>query len=223
MNRVGTCIVLVMILMLATQAAPAQSADLEKHPFEVGGQLGFINMGPLPAVTTIAGGQVIRNNQFDQTYAFIGGRFGYNINQHIALEGEGNYIPKRNFSEVEQSRKAQFLAGLKVGIRREKFGLFAKARPGVMHLSRLPSHTTCTLPTPTNPICSEESQTNFALDLGGVLEYYPSPRTIVRIDAGNTLVRFKEAGPTQFFMGVRVTPAETTHNFQASIGFSFRF
>jgi hypothetical protein len=223
MKRVGTCIVLVMILLLVTRAAQAQSSDLDKHPFEAGGQLGFINMGPLPSVTTLEDGQVFRSTQFDQTYAFIGGRFGFNINQYLALEAEGNYIPKRNFSEVEQSRKAQFLAGLKVGIRREKFGLFAKARPGVMHLSRLPSHTTCTLPTPTNPICSEESQTNFALELGGVLEYYPSPRTVVRIDAGNTLVRFKEAGPTQFFNAVRTTPAHTTHNFQASIGFSFRF
>jgi hypothetical protein len=223
MKSVGTGFFLVVILMLTTRAALAQGVDVEKHPFEAGGQIGFINMGPLPTFTTIADGQVIVSNQFDQTYAFIGGRMGYNITPHIALEAEGNYIPKRNFSEIEQSRKAQFLGGLKIGMRREKFGLFAKARPGVMHLSVLPSHTTCRLPTPTNPICAEESQTNFALDLGGVLEYYPSPRIVVRIDAGSTLVRFKEAGPTQILTSVRVTPADITHNFQASIGLSFRF
>ncbi len=223
MKRIALGFVLTGFFVLTSPAVLAQGRNMEKHPFEVGGQIGFINLGPLQTVTTVEGGPVIRSNQFDQTYLSLGGRLGYNLTSNIAFEAEGNFIPKRNFSEIEQSRKTQFLAGIKAGIRREKFGLFAKVRPGIMHFSVLPSHTTCTLPTPTNPVCTPESQTNLAVDLGGVLEYYPSPRTIVRFDAGNTLVRFKDAGPTQIFTSVRTTPADTVHNFQASLGFSFRF
>jgi hypothetical protein len=206
---------------ITAHAAFAQSVD---HPVEVGGQIGFINVRPLPTTATDASGSTIRFNQFDQgDYASIGGRVGFNLTPHVAIEAEANFIPKRNFSEVEHSRKAQFLAGVKAGFREDKFGLYAKARPGVMYFSSLPSHRTCTFASPVNPICVAESQTNFALDLGGVFEYYPSPRTIIRVDAGDTIVRFQEAGPTQISTSTIVTPAHTGHNFQMSIGFAFRF
>jgi hypothetical protein len=223
MKREESRIMAIIILTLTAQAAFAQGPDLEKHPFEVGGQVGLIKVNSLPSIVTIDDGRVLRSSQFDQTFASIGGRIGYNLNRHIGLEAEGNFIPKRNFSEVEQSRKAQFLAGVKAGIRKETFGIFAKVRPGVMYFSRLPSHTSCTIITPRDISCAEENQTNFALDVGGVLEFYPSPRTVIRFDAGNTMVRFKDAGPTRLINASTFTPAATVHNFQVSVGVSFRW
>lgn len=218
---------LILCLLPATHTALAQQAS-EDNSFEVGGQLVGIDMGPLESMVTFQD-MIFRSNQFDVGYVGFGGRFGYNFNRFLSIEAEGNFFPKRNWNEVEQSRKAQFLAGLKAGIRTEKFGVFAKARPGLMYFSSIPGHERCTF-SPITPTvftssisCVQEKQTNFAFDVGGVVEYYPTPRTTIRLDLGDTIVRFKEAGPTQSFGSSIFTPANTTHNFQCSLGFSIRF
>jgi opacity protein-like surface antigen len=218
---------LILCLLPATHTALAQQAS-EDNSFEVGGQLVGIDMGPLESIITFQG-MTIRRDQFDVGYVGVGGRFGYNFNRFLSIEAEGNFFPERNFNEVEQSRKAQFLAGLKAGIRTEKFGVFAKARPGLMYFSSIPAHERCTFSpiTPTvftsTTSCVQEKQTNFAFDVGGVVEYYPTSRIIIRLDLGDTLVHFKETGPTPNFGSSVFTPANTTHNFQCSIGFGIRF
>jgi hypothetical protein len=78
------------------------------------------------------------------------------------------------------------LLGLKTGSRRESFGVFSKVRTGWMNSVPM-------------------------LDLGGVMEYYPSPRTTIRIDVGDTIIFY---GPER--------SRGTVHNFQPAIGFSFR-
>lgn len=66
--------------------------------------------------------------------------------------------------------------------------------------------------------------THFSMDLGGVVEVYPSRRVIVRFDAGDTIVRY---GPRDFLDFAHTpaffrVPARSTHNFQFSSGVSFR-
>jgi len=85
--------------------------------------------------------------------------------------------------------KTSTLVGFKGGARLDRFGIFGKARAGMWHFNR----------------------TYFATDTGGVLEYYPSPHTTIRIDAGDTIL---------FYGG---TALGTVHNFQPGIGFSYRF
>src|SRR5262245_53354301 len=100
----------IALCLLTAHTALAQGPNISKHPFEAGGQVGLIRVGALESIATIDSGLVVRFNQFDQVYGAIGGRFGYNLTPHVTLEAEANYIPQRNFSEVEQSRKALFLA-----------------------------------------------------------------------------------------------------------------
>ena len=85
--------------------------------------------------------------------------------------------------------KTTALVGIKTGVRLDRFGVFGKARAGMWHFNRA----------------------YFAADLGGVLEYYPSPHTAVRIDIGDTIL---------FYGG---TALGTVHNFQPGIGVSYRF
>jgi hypothetical protein len=227
MERAFFRVALILCLLPATHTALAQQAP-ENNSFEVGGQLLGIDLGPLESVVTFQD-TITRSNQFNVGYIGVGGRFGYNFNRFLSIEAEGNFFPKRNWNEVEHSRKAQFLAGLKAGIRAEKFGVFAKARPGLMYFSSIPAHERCDILPITPPAltptisCVPEKQTNFAFDVGGVVEYYPTPRTIVRFDMGDTMVHFKETGPTERFGSSVFTPANTTHNFQFSVGFSIRF
>src|SRR2546421_5394473 len=75
----------------------------------------------------------------------FGGRFTYNVNDYLALDGELNYFPKhrlRGFSFFDPRGRAssdfgemQGLAGVKSGIRIERFGLFGKARPGFIRFT----------------------------------------------------------------------------------------
>ena len=85
--------------------------------------------------------------------------------------------------------KTSALGGIKSGLRQDRFGVFGKARAGMWWFN-----------------------SNYvAIDIGGVVEYYPSRHTTIRIDAGDTIL---------FYGG---TALGTVHNFQPGIGFSYRF
>lgn len=153
----------------------------------------------------------------------FGGRLTFNLTNHVALEAEGNLFPRGDESDrIGEGRKTQALFGVKAGIRRDKYGLFAKARPGFMYFSEP------TLECPLEEgMCSPSRRIRFAADFGGVLEVYPSHRLLLRIDAGDTLIRFpdirrslSEPGfPTQR----NTLPGGTTHNLQLTIGVGLRF
>ena len=85
--------------------------------------------------------------------------------------------------------KISALFGTKAGLRRDRFGVFGKSRVGLWHWTR----------------------SYFAIDAGGVLEYYPSSHTAVRMDVGDTII---------FYGGTRLG---TVHNFQPGVGLSYRF
>ncbi len=213
----------IIALLLIAPAATYAQTQTEEHPFEVGGQLALVHLKSVESIVTIPG-NTFRASGDDVTTAGFGGRVGYNVNRYLTLEAEFNHLPEKNINEVSQSRREQFLGGVKAGVRYEKVGVFAKARPGVMHFSELQFHTVCGAASNANGFtCNRTSQTNFAFDAGGVVEFYPTSRFIVRIDAGDTIIRFKEAGPTSLPGSSVFTPAATTHNLQTSVGLGFRF
>ena len=238
MKRKFLCslVALTFLIAAAQREARAQdddAPDIEEHPFEVGAQLTFIGINfPERVVTSPPGtgaSTVLPRDYFST--AGYGGRFAYNASRYLALEAEVSYLPKRNLNEVHQSRRTQVFAGLRAGRRWEKFGLFAKARPGAMHFDEYGTRGPCTVTfPPSGPLgCFGKSRTFFAADVGGVVEFYPSERTIFRVDAGDTIIRFREVGPVTFppigtFPGSsQLTRADTTHNFQMTFGFGFRF
>ena len=176
--------------------AEAAHAQSALPRFEIGGQVSVIDM----------------RDSISEKPPGIGARFSYNINDYAAFDSEVNYF---STGEVELNR-TQGLFGVKAGKRfgsSPKVGLFVKARPGFMRFHGEPS--------PSAPV---NGTTKFALDLGGVVEFYPSKRTIVRIDAGDTVIfyggetirRFSLPGAPQERLG-------TAHGLQMGIGFGFRF
>jgi hypothetical protein len=213
---------------LAQDDAP----DIEEDPFEVGAQLTFMGIdfprrevGGPPGST--AAPVVLPRDHI--AVAGFGGRFGYNVNKYVALEAEANVLPRRNLNEVFQNRRTQFFAGVRAGRRWEKFGLFAKVRPGAMNFENYGTRGPCTATPPGSQDCFDDARTFFAADLGGVVEYYPSERVIFRVDAGDTVIRFRDSGPVTF-PPIGTSPgssvyrrAETTHNFQMTFGLGFRF
>ena len=161
----------------------------------------------------------------------FGGRFTYNLTDHVALEAEGNFFPKndRSFSSTAGGNAGQALFGVKAGKRFEKFGVFGKARPGFVSFSRtIQEINFIATGTPGDfvPDLRFGRSTYLAADVGVVLEFYPSRRLVTRFDFGDTIIRYGER-PRGYFYGTPPTvferPAETLHNFQFSAGLGFRF
>lgn len=157
----------------------------------------------------------------DSTVNGIGGRVTYNLNENFAIDGEGSFFPRSHFSNEESGQKMQGFLGVRAGVRNKWIGGFAKARPGVMWFGEFSSRGSCRS-TSFGSICGVSHEKDFALDLGGIVEFYPAERAIVRVDVGNTLIRYPERN-----LGTSVTPiildGGFKSNFQVSLGFAWRF
>lgn len=138
----------------------------------------------------------------------LGGRFGYNFSKYVGLDAEIAHLPENGQGAFGQTL---VLAGAKAGVRSEKFGVFAKVRPGIVHFGGSRYN-----------VFGNNQPTKFALDVGGVVEFYPTKRSIIRVDAGDTIIAF---GNDRFPSGTPnfIYEPGTSHNFQGSIGFGFRF
>lgn len=164
---------------------------------------------------------------FSHSHPGVGGRVTYNLNRSIAAEAEINYFPQRqgDFPPDADMIQAQF--GVKLGKRFEKFGLFAKVRPGFLTVDQGFSVRDSVVIINGVPdfVPKFDRTFTFTLDVGGVLEWYPSRRMVVRFEAGDTMIRqpaqldidFSEA---PFVREVR--PPKFNHNFQFTAGVGFR-
>jgi len=163
---------------------------------------------------------------FDGTQTGIGGRVTYNFNESIAAETEINFFPQQQFvlTAVGSAIQAQF--GVKLGKRFERFGLFAKVRPGFLSVDDVGSLVPCSQVPGGLLNFKIEREAFFTIDMGGVLELYPSKRTVVRLDAGDTAIRhpdrFGQVSITDPTVEL-IRPAKFKHNFQFTAGFAFRF
>lgn len=201
----------VIFLILSTQPAIAQSTESK------------IELGPQFTSLTLF-------DEFggDVTEPGFGGRITYNVNRKIAFEAEGNFFPNKNiFSGLGEGRAVQVQFGVKVGKRFSKFGVFGKARPGFLSVGEVfinEPGATLNFFGSILPNARIGRRTHFTTDVGGVLEFYPTHRTVVRFDAGDTIVRYGshfEYDPINFPELVR-RPGKVRHNLQISAGVAFR-
>lgn len=227
--------------LLFSAAAVARAQDAEPH-WEVGGHVSAFAVGdgtgtvtdivcnpaPLPFMCF----ERITNADLRGTEFGFGARAGYRLDRHFTVEGEATFFPRAlslEDADFTGGRKIQVLFGAKVGRHYKRVGLFLKARPGYVHFANGDPRQAglCVPRFPPPSSCFERhGRTDFALDLGGVLELYPSARTFLRVDAGDTLLWTREHNvpvrtPTSAV--VVFAPENTTHNFQGSVGFGFRF
>jgi hypothetical protein len=144
----------------------------------------------------------------------LGVRFTYNLNEYLGLEAETTAYPQ--VREGGGNNETQGLFGLRAGKRNKRYGVFAKARPGFTRFYLLGI-------TP-GPNAFEQGHTRFAMDVGGVFEYYPTRHTAVRVDVGDTMVHFKTG---DFFYKRLDEPMfvqrKLSHNLQINVGFALRF
>jgi hypothetical protein len=216
------------VIALFILVAPVTEGQTQESKFEGGGQFSSLQLDIRSATST--GTFTISKDR--QNISGFGGRFGYNLTRSVALEAEVNFFPQNR--DLEGGRKVQGLFGIKAGKRLERIGLFARGRPGFIRFGKgdyFFAHGCAQIFPPPLGCFDPVARTSFAIDLGGVVELYPSPRIIVRFDAGDTIVRLPARtvaasdptfGPPGYLVAIPVN-AETRHNFQGSVGFGFRF
>jgi hypothetical protein len=144
----------------------------------------------------------------------LGLRFTYNLNDYVGLDAETTQFQQTR--EGGGNNETQGLFGVRAGKRNKRYGVFAKVRPGLTRFYLLGI-------TP-GPNAFEQGHTRFALDVGGVFEYYLHRHAAIRVDAGDTMIRFK---PGDFFYQRLDEPMfvqrRLSHNFQLNVGFALRF
>jgi hypothetical protein len=206
-------------LSICALSATAQSDEVPRY--EVGAQFTSITKPDFGDGTTEIG---------------LGARFTFNLNKSVALEAVTNFFPHVCNScgaglGDNNGNITQGLFGVKAGKRFQKWGIFAKGRPGFVSFSRGDSRYVAGTGGAPPFSLSQKRLTNFAFDLGGVLEFYPSKHLVTRFDVGDTMIKYGRRD-TNFLVfdpvgGVQLFPftlrAETRHNFQFSTGVGFRF
>ena len=164
----------------------------------------------------------------DSTSVGIGARGSYALSRWLAADAEFSFFPRDRaqfgfgdggfpiapgFTDYNRHRITVF-AGAKAGVRSERLGVFAKARPGFTRLFDRGvdcSGEICALILLARPVY----RTEFAMDLGGIVEVYPSSGSLLRFDLGATVVRHRSLAP----------PCKdcTTRNLSSSLGVGWRF
>jgi hypothetical protein len=158
---------------------------------EAGGFLSYINMSK--SIGEGPGG--------------FGGRFSYNFNKYFAFDSDISYYPQNPSGNFGQTLVS---AGAKAGIRSSKVGVFAKAKPGIIHFggNAFQAH-------------NNGSRDYFSFDIGAVLEYYSNSHVLLRLDIGDNIINF---GDDLFNRGFPISERPgISHNRQISAGVSFRF
>ncbi len=148
----------------------------------------------------------------------LGGRAVWHLVPFVDLDGEVVIHPNAGV----QGYKLQGVVGAKAGVRWQRVGAFAKARPGFLYFSKDPFGVG--RPGVTLGRTEWAHSLDPTIDVGGVVEYYAPSGLIVRFDLGDTIVRYHPRT-------VRASQLEpprpvggfTTRNRQWSFGLAKRF
>lgn len=215
MNIKTGCAAALVLLCLFSLPGGARAQATDAPKVEVGVQFSSLTL----------------SDNFNMTQPGFGGRVTYNLTDNVAVEAEANLYPNdsRFRTDTSGGRAAQALFGVKAGRRFDKFGLFAKARPGLVHFTKTQRVNGFTFEyfgdqTFVFPTFRTQSMTHFATDIGGVVEFYPSRRIVTRFDIGDTMIRNGGYDATRVVGGgLERVPSSITHNFQFGAGIGFRF
>jgi hypothetical protein len=166
-----------------------------------------------------AGGQysLLTSNRAFQEFvrdeSGLGGWFTWNFSKYFALDSSATFFPRQiHNSDFQQGgRTFQALAGVRGGVRRGRFGVFGKFRPGIQLYTATEGDSTTFIPSPF---------TDIAFDTGGIIEVYTSRRTLLRFDAGDTTIYYR---PRHIIGNSGRVPGFTNNTIQLTTGFGFRF
>jgi len=152
------------------------------------------------------------------TTAGLGGRVAWRVAPYIDLDGELSVHPRAGV----QGYRLQGFAGVKTGAWFGSLGLHAKVRPGFLYFEKDPFGAGSRIAT--FPLTQWADSLEPAIDYGAIVQYViPRNRLIVRLDVGETLVRYDARMVSSSLLPPREEGGFTTRNRQWSVGLGKRF
>lgn len=176
--------------------------------------------GPLFSTLAIAREGLVDNVRTEPGF---GGYFSYRFYGVFYLDGDLLYFPRSTSASGPHDGGTilQGLVGLKGGIRRNHMGFFGKVRPGFHSYSQ--ALTGVTTSSGSAPVFSSDRSTNFVLDLGGIIEFYPRAHSTLRIEVGDTHLFFGTRDVNVDGSMDRASGGKMQHSIQAALGYGWRF
>lgn len=179
---------------------------------------------PVAAQTLTVGGQVVTTTAgpFEAVDVGVGGRVSWRLLSILDVEGEADLYPGGFPGTPAMSRRRmEVYGGVTVGLRLGRVRPFARVRPGLVVWGEAPGPFACIAIYPPPLACvMARGQTTAAFDLGGGVEVGMTSRTVLRVDAGDRLVRYP--GPS-LDRRQRRDGAFLGHQFRLAVGAGVRF
>lgn len=161
-------------------------------------------------------------SEFDETEAGLGARLSYRLGRWLAVDGEANLFPADVGTPAFSGSRLEGLAGLRVGPRLGRAGVFLGLRGGAVRFSEAPAPFPCILIFPPPLNCAiAGGDTLPAVQLTAGFEAYPSDRLVVRVEAGDQLLRY--SGPAFTPDREVIDDGLWSHNFKATASLGWRF
>src|SRR5260370_23278554 len=159
-----------LVLLFAVLFVPDARPQQEYSRFEVSGQYSIIRL-------LDASGNA-------QSHSGFGGRLDVNLTRRLALESQLDFFPHHAspFTQQQGGHALQALCGIRGKVIQSKhFAVYGLLRPGLIHFEKVAVFSsTLPLSFTTHPA------TYFLVNLGGGIEFYPTPRVVTRFEiSGN--------------------------------------
>jgi len=153
----------------------------------------------------------------------FGGYFTHRFYGVFYLDGDLLYFPRSTdiSGPHDGGTILQGLLGLKGGIRRNHLGFFGKVRPGFDSYSQALTGITTSPTSP--PVFSYGRSSNFVLDLGGIVEFYPRERSTIRVEVGDTHLFFGTRDVNVDGSTEQASGGKMQHSIQLVFGYGWRF
>jgi hypothetical protein len=161
-------------------------------------------------------------SEFDETEAGLGARLSYRLTGWLAVDGEGNWFPSDIGSPSFSSSRLEGLGGVRLGPHLGRTGVFLGLRAGAVRFSEAPAPFPCILIFPPPLVCAiAAGDTLPTVQLSAGFELFPSDRLVVRLEAGDQLLRY--SGPAFTADRDVIDKGRWSHNFKATASVGLRF
>jgi hypothetical protein len=120
------------------------------------------------------------SNLHATNFSGFGGRFDWNLNRRLAFESQVDFFPENGvpLRLVQGGQTLQAVFGIRAKvIQTRRLSVFGLVRPGLLHFTGVQ-----VLSGQNGLSFINNPATYFVLNLGGGIEYYPSPRWVLRAD-----------------------------------------
>src|SRR6266849_4364483 len=194
-----------LALLFSALIVPAARAQEEYSRFEVGGQFSLIRL--------------LDSSSSAQSHLGFGGRLDINLTRRLAFESQLDFFPPpaSPFLQSRGGRALQALFGIRGKVLQSRhFAVYGLLRPGLIHFEKVAIFSS-TLPL----TFTTRPATYFLINLGGGIEFYPSPRLIARFEISGSPYRIPNF-TQQVASGFVSVPGEITDHFGISVGVGYR-